>query len=230
MAVSPDRQITPQQQQQQQQQQTQPGPTSIPSQNAPQPQIATTQNAATPPLAPAPTAPTPPAQATTGAAVGNDPIVQQPSSLPGVSPAPLTGPTASMPQTPKIATPPIQIKQEARPPPSLNLAQPLPGANGVYVPVAAPVQQLPPVNLTGNADSSLNALTKARFQQALENDHNSILRPDLSPFTSTEDVVRRLLPYHVWNIPHGDLLKALGCREDPVHAAIRDVKRNLKET
>ncbi|GAC99831.1 hypothetical protein PHSY_007434 [Pseudozyma hubeiensis SY62] len=59
----------------------------------------------------------------------------------------------------------------------------------------------------------------------LHSDHKAILRPDLSPFTDARDVLRRLLPYHVWNIPHHDLLKALDLHEDPVLSQVRSRKR-----
>lgn len=59
----------------------------------------------------------------------------------------------------------------------------------------------------------------------LQSDHKAILRPDLSAFIDARDVLRRLLPYHVWNIPHHDLLKALDLKEDPVLSQVRLRKR-----
>ncbi|CDS01605.1 hypothetical protein [Sporisorium scitamineum] len=61
--------------------------------------------------------------------------------------------------------------------------------------------------------------------QLLQRDHKAILRPDLSPFVDARDALRRLLPYHVWNIPHHDLLKALDLKEDPVLSEVRSRKR-----
>ncbi|TKY89483.1 hypothetical protein EX895_002014 [Sporisorium graminicola] len=61
--------------------------------------------------------------------------------------------------------------------------------------------------------------------QLLQSDHKSILRPDLSPFVDARDALRRLLPYHIWNIPHHDLLKALDLKEDPVLSEVRSRKR-----
>ncbi|SPO47371.1 uncharacterized protein PSANT_05059 [Moesziomyces antarcticus] len=61
--------------------------------------------------------------------------------------------------------------------------------------------------------------------ELLQHDHRAILRPDLSPFADARDAVRRLLPYHVWNIPHHDLLHSLGLKHDPVHAEVRLRKR-----
>ncbi|KAJ1596824.1 hypothetical protein NDA11_001263 [Ustilago hordei] len=57
--------------------------------------------------------------------------------------------------------------------------------------------------------------------ELLQRDHKAILRPDLSPFADARDALRRLLPYHVWNIPHHDLLKALDLSEDPVLSQVR---------
>ncbi|SPO28977.1 uncharacterized protein UTRI_04975_B [Ustilago trichophora] len=63
----------------------------------------------------------------------------------------------------------------------------------------------------------------------LRRDQNAILRPDLSAFTDARDALRRLLPYHVWNIPHHDLLKSLGLKEDPILSEVRLRKRRRIE-
>ncbi|KAJ9474841.1 GLTSCR1 domain-containing protein [Pseudozyma hubeiensis] len=75
------------------------------------------------------------------------------------------------------------------------------------------------------SESRLKDEPASLVDKLLQSDHKAILRPDLSPFTDARDVLRRLLPYHVWNIPHHDLLKALDLDEDPVLSQVRSRKR-----
>jgi hypothetical protein len=45
----------------------------------------------------------------------------------------------------------------------------------------------------------------------LANDHAAVLNPDVNtPFTDIEDVIRRLLPYHVYQHPKEDIQAFLG--------------------
>lgn len=58
---------------------------------------------------------------------------------------------------------------------------------------------LPPTGVIRNSPSYEHLLeVKRRVETALELDHIAVLRPNLRPFTSFEDVVERLLPYHVF--------------------------------
>lgn len=44
------------------------------------------------------------------------------------------------------------------------------------------------------------------FASRLTDDHSAVLYPDVEePFTDVQDVIRRLLPYHVFQIPKEDL-------------------------
>ena len=48
--------------------------------------------------------------------------------------------------------------------------------------------------------------TTSSFASRLAEDHNSVLYPNVDePFTDVQDVIRRLLPYHVLQIPKEDL-------------------------
>ncbi|EPT05038.1 hypothetical protein FOMPIDRAFT_1112440 [Fomitopsis schrenkii] len=48
--------------------------------------------------------------------------------------------------------------------------------------------------------------TAIRFASRLTDDHSAVLYPDVEePFTDVQDVIRRLLPYHVFQIPKEDL-------------------------
>ncbi|KAI8926672.1 hypothetical protein BC831DRAFT_455648 [Entophlyctis helioformis] len=44
-------------------------------------------------------------------------------------------------------------------------------------------------------------LVANRMQASLADSQSRILNPDLSPFTSMDDIVARLLPYHIWQLP-----------------------------
>ena len=80
------------------------------------------------------------------------------------------------------------------------------------------------VELT-ESKSQLKEERTALVDELLLRDHKAILRPDLSAFADARDALRRLLPYHVWTIPHHDLLTALGLKEDPVLSEVRSRKR-----
>ena len=54
------------------------------------------------------------------------------------------------------------------------------------------------------------------MDEALAKHHAAALAPDTaSPFRSAQDVVARLLPYHVWQAPERDLLTAMDARWAP---------------
>jgi len=44
-----------------------------------------------------------------------------------------------------------------------------------------------------------------RFETALSYDQIAIYQPDVKPFHSMEDAIRRLLPYHIFQYPDEDL-------------------------
>ena len=75
---------------------------------------------------------------------------------------------------------------------------------------AAPAPTVPPpTGVVRNTPAYEHLLeVKRRVETALELDHVAVLRPNLRPFTSFEDVVERLLPYHVFyhtELDAGDL-------------------------
>ena len=62
------------------------------------------------------------------------------------------------------------------------------------------------------ADSSWQVLIGAicRFAERLAADQQTTLKPDVdTPFVDAEDVVRRLLPYHIYQQPKEDLEKLI---------------------
>ena len=73
--------------------------------------------------------------------------------------------------------------------------------------------RLPPPKDLVAEDAELAAQrsrTQARLRAHLERDHERTLRPDTTtPFRDADDVVARLLPYHVWQLPERDLLLSL---------------------
>ncbi|KAK0557327.1 hypothetical protein OC846_000546 [Tilletia horrida] len=59
------------------------------------------------------------------------------------------------------------------------------------------------------------AAIRARIDAALQRNQASALKPDYwTPFTSTQDIINRLLPYHVWNVSDDDLRWALAPSAD----------------
>lgn len=51
-----------------------------------------------------------------------------------------------------------------------------------------------------------NKIVKKRYTEALQKDHEKITKPDYTtPFKSIEDVIDRLLPYHIYQYPLNDL-------------------------
>lgn len=80
---------------------------------------------------------------------------------------------------------------------------------------ARPVRLPPPKDLVAE-DAELAAQrsrTQARLRAQLQRDHERTLRPDTTtPFRDADDVVARLLPYHVWQLPERDLLRAMDAR------------------
>ncbi|WFC98246.1 hypothetical protein MYAM1_000971 [Malassezia yamatoensis] len=54
------------------------------------------------------------------------------------------------------------------------------------------------------------------MHSALQQHHDRILKPDvMTPFRDANDVLDRLLPYHVWQAPEKDLLTAMEARWTP---------------
>ncbi|WFD42329.1 hypothetical protein MPSI1_000971 [Malassezia psittaci] len=54
------------------------------------------------------------------------------------------------------------------------------------------------------------------MHSALQQHHDRILKPDVTtPFRDAQDVLDRLLPYHVWQAPEKDLLTAMEARWTP---------------
>ncbi|KAL9934142.1 hypothetical protein V8E36_007224 [Tilletia maclaganii] len=65
------------------------------------------------------------------------------------------------------------------------------------------------------------ASIRQRFETALRSDQKRALMPDYwTPFTDTHDVISRLLPYHIWNVPDEDLKWALA--PPPGEARLRE--------
>ncbi|KAI0699548.1 hypothetical protein BC835DRAFT_537377 [Cytidiella melzeri] len=64
----------------------------------------------------------------------------------------------------------------------------------------------------GRGDEECEAMAGVayRFATALASDHRSVLQPDVeTPFADAQDVVRRLLPYHVFLQPKEDMVEML---------------------
>lgn len=87
-------------------------------------------------------------------------------------------------------------------------AMPTPAA-----PTSAAVR-LPPQKDLVAEDAELaaqRARTQQRYLRRLADDHARILQPDVhTPFRDASDVVARLLPYHVWQVPEDDLVRTMG--------------------
>lgn len=97
--------------------------------------------------------------------------------------------------------------------PSTATASAVPTQPAVHAPSEArPVRLPPPKDLVAeDAElSSQRSRTQARFRVLLQRDHERTLCPDITtPFRDADDVVARLLPYHVWQLPERDLLRAM---------------------
>ncbi|KAF9465071.1 hypothetical protein BDZ94DRAFT_1215472 [Collybia nuda] len=75
------------------------------------------------------------------------------------------------------------------------------------------------------------AQTSERFVVQLAKDHASALYPDVdSPFSDTIDVINRLLPYHVYQQPKGDLQSLISSRKGKEKASENDVRQEISET
>lgn len=92
--------------------------------------------------------------------------------------------------------------------------RPAPPSAAHGAPAAA--ARLPPQKdlvLEDPALAAQRAHTQRRFRAQLDQDHERCLRPDIqTPFRDVNDVVERLLPYHVWQVPESDLLDAMDAR------------------
>ncbi|KAK0528609.1 hypothetical protein OC842_004496 [Tilletia horrida] len=82
------------------------------------------------------------------------------------------------------------------------------------------------------AEAALEQLRPAaiqqRFRAALEQDQRNALMPTYwTPFTSTRDIIDRLLPYHVFDVPDEDLRWALA--PPPGEARLRKALRAKRE-
>lgn len=141
----------------------------------------------------------------------NSPIVTVNRNLvgaPGGARPPVV--VAGRSQTP--ATPPFIISN------SLAVASGLHPGRRAAAPVqaAAPTARLPPHKDLVEGDAELaaqRAHTRQRMDAALQAHQAAALAPDVAtPFSSAQDVVERLLPYHVWQAPERDLLTAMDGR------------------
>ncbi|KAE8268147.1 hypothetical protein A4X09_0g4205 [Tilletia walkeri] len=83
--------------------------------------------------------------------------------------------------------------------------------------------------LTEEAARQLDpAAIRQRFKTALERSQTNALMPNYwAPFTSTRDIIDRLLPYHVFDVPDEDLQWALA--PPPAEAHLRNVLRAKKK-
>ena len=69
-----------------------------------------------------------------------------------------------------------------------------------------------------------------RFAERLAADQQATLKPNVdTPFVDAEDVVRRLLPYHIYQQPKEDLEKLIspkgkGKAEDDIHTEIEGAR------
>ncbi|CCM01109.1 uncharacterized protein FIBRA_03157 [Fibroporia radiculosa] len=72
--------------------------------------------------------------------------------------------------------------------------------------VVSRVKKRASINARTTEDATLMLQTAARVAERLAADHDSVLYPDVdAPFADAADVVKRLLPYHVFQHPQEDL-------------------------
>lgn len=68
----------------------------------------------------------------------------------------------------------------------------------------------------------------SRFSTRLAQDHTAVLQPDVdTPFADHTDVVRRLLPYHIYQQPYDDL-ELLKPSKGKQKATTSDLKEEIK--
>ncbi|KAL0573202.1 hypothetical protein V5O48_008755 [Marasmius crinis-equi] len=68
------------------------------------------------------------------------------------------------------------------------------------------VQKNPRTKARTQEENDIIQATAARFASRLAEDHAAVLNPDVdSPFVDSEDVVKRLLPYHIFLNPEEDI-------------------------
>ncbi|KAI5833610.1 hypothetical protein K523DRAFT_232394 [Schizophyllum commune Tattone D] len=121
-----------------------------------------------------------------------------------------------------------------------------PVANGTSAPVAGPStaaagtstqaegKKPPKIKKRTQQEEELMAQTAARFAERLAADQQATLKPDVdTPFVDAEDVVRRLLPYHIYQQPKEDLEKLIspkgkGKAEDDIRTEIEETKFALE--
>ncbi|KAI0250362.1 hypothetical protein BJV78DRAFT_592492 [Lactifluus subvellereus] len=134
----------------------------------------------------------------------------------------MSTPLLSLPQSPSASTPDLTQSHD----PSPLSTTPAPTPSGQSIPSAStstPLDILPSdlpspsrlhrrrppvVPLTPHEEAAATRVS-ARVAARLTGDHISVLFPDANtPFRDVEDVVDRLLPYHVFQHPREDLLKA----------------------
>ena len=136
-----------------------------------------------------------------------------------VQASPVVRPVAAAGAAATSTPPPFIVSNALAAASGLNLARrttstPLGPVAGAATPGAAPATRLPPHKdlLSDDAElSAQRARTQARIAQRLAHDHERVLRPDVrTPFRDARDVVDRLLPYHVWQVPDSDLVVAMG--------------------
>ena len=117
-----------------------------------------------------------------------------------------------------LGTPPLGAAGAAMRRASASFAPQAPG-NSPQSPARPPAVRLPASKDMLDDDEELRAArarTQARVAQRLADDHARCLQPDVkTPFRSARDVVDRLLPYHVWQVPERDLLQAADAKIVP---------------
>ncbi|KAF9012378.1 hypothetical protein BDQ17DRAFT_1343778 [Cyathus striatus] len=105
-----------------------------------------------------------------------------------------------------------------------------------YSPHSSPSPSKLPINnalIPNNATSKereIMNLSAARFAARLALDHQAILHPDVdTPFADEEDVVNRLLPYHVVQHPQHDSIQSSFAKAKGKGKA-SELKREIEET
>ncbi|TFK75367.1 hypothetical protein BDN72DRAFT_810959 [Pluteus cervinus] len=95
-------------------------------------------------------------------------------------------------------------------------------------------RNLPGKKLRSEEEQEITKRVASRFASRLAADHVGVLHPDVdTPFTDTLDVVKRLLPYHVYHQPRDDLATMLSLHkgkmpETPLQAEISETKFALE--
>ncbi|KAJ3575083.1 hypothetical protein NP233_g1328 [Leucocoprinus birnbaumii] len=108
-------------------------------------------------------------------------------------------------------------------------------SNGVSLVQSSPVVSVPvkkPVKVKKRTEEEIEVTKKAaeRFSARLAQDQAAVLQPDVdTPFVDQADVVRRLLPYHIYYQPYDDLELLKGSKGKQ-KATDADLKAEIEET